>query len=120
MKKSTHQRHWLNPKEGTAFVQSSSTLTQYSKGGAWMFEAQLTVADCHRHITLDFDAATQEGAAERLRKVDILRRQLDLLEEELLNAYCILETKAEAEADRKARAKKVEIQTSPEPSTIWG
>lgn len=58
-----------------AHVIADVTLERPTDGRPWV-RADVHLADCSKHVTLDFDAETRREAANALRKVRILRSVL--------------------------------------------
>jgi hypothetical protein len=83
-----YKREFLNPKSGTAFVESSFT---YSSESAWS-SGSLKLADCNGNIILDFDCNLGEGkrvsknanVQARLNKIDTLIHHLTGIREALV------------------------------------
>lgn len=60
MIKKTYKRKWLNKRQGRAFIELEtgldSSLGGYKLGkDLYGYDAYLTIGDCSRHITLEFD-----------------------------------------------------------------
>ena len=109
-----YKRNWLNRKDGTAFVESSSDLEEFR--GEWNFSATLCIADCNRNINLEFYASTVEDLDDRLEKLDMLRKHLDLMDEKMARAREKLPTREEAKA--AAAARKREQESRPEKVNV--
>lgn len=86
-----YHRAWLNKKVGTAFVEASATPTEHLRYPS--VDAQLTLSDCVRTITLDFDVYVPENgnvravADEKLDKIDGLIQELLVFRDHLENQY---------------------------------
>ena len=86
-KKLGNKRCFLNPKEGIAAINFEVTVTDNLKGGSYPnldVEATITLSDCSRQITLEFDTwcgennrATRKVIKDRRAKLARLKKLLD-------------------------------------------
>lgn len=91
MKQPKVMRAFLNPKEGMAAVQCRTVVTKPYHlcddnwgGGA---DCNLSLSDCGRQITLDFDAYNEVDVKERFAKIDKIRAALNQIEDALIEHY---------------------------------
>lgn len=100
-----YRRDWLNKKKGTAFVEShTSDHFPTNKKISGHVSASLTIADCSRTISLDFDCFDKEDVDERLHKIAVLRTHLNEIVNALLEAKGKLLTRKENKALDKEHA----------------
>lgn len=70
------KRYWLNPKnhEDTGHVKAVVSLDSWTLEGEPLcdIEAEFALADCYRKVTLEFGCQTKRGAAQRLKKLDMI------------------------------------------------
>lgn len=97
MSKPKYHREWLNTKNGTAMVGVDACASDHG------VDAHLTLSDCSRQVTLEFYASSPKETAERLRKIDKIRKALDIIEDTLLEGLCTLMTDEEVDEVREAR-----------------
>lgn len=74
--------------------------------------SELTIRDCHRQVNLNFYFDDKEGLKERLGKIEILRNQLDKMENSLREAYeqgIKIHTKKKSEALTKTKNKEEQL-----------
>ena len=78
-------RHWLNPSKSddTGHIQTETGLLfdrpdegEHPSLRA-IASAEMTIADCSRKITLNFDCYSRKQLAQRRRKIEILKQHLD-------------------------------------------
>jgi hypothetical protein len=102
-------RKFLNPKQGMAAVYGKveMPLPYHVDEDTYgcSLDANLTLSDCGRQITLDFDAYDEADVKARLAKLDKIREALDLIEDGLIEYYfrAGVLTDAERKACRTAR-----------------
>lgn len=109
MKQPKVTRAFLNPKEGMAAIQCRTFVSKpYHEcddnwGGS--ADCNLSLSDCGRQITLDFDAYNENYTKERLAKIDKIRAALNQIEDALIEHYfnAGVLTKRERNEVRKAR-----------------
>lgn len=84
-------RKFLNAKQGMAAVYARTEMPQpyheADDGYGGSLDANLTLSDCGRQITLDFDAFDEADIKERFAKLDKIREALDLIEDRLIEYY---------------------------------
>lgn len=97
-------RTFLNPRTGMASVQATVNapgpyhLSDEGYGGS--LDASLSLSDCGRQVTLDFDAYDEKDVKERLAKIDKIRAALKIIEDGLIEYY--FEAGVLTDAERKA------------------
>ena len=112
MKNAKVTRKFLNSKDGMASIMDRVTLPSkpfHEQDDAWgnSLDANLTLSDCARQVTLDFDAYDEKDIKERFRKIDLIRDALNRIEDGLIEYYfnCGVLTDAERKESRVAREK---------------
>lgn len=115
MKNAKVTRKFLNSKYGMAAVMDSVTLPSkpfHEQDDAWgnSLDANLSITDCGRMVTLDFDAYDEADIKERFRKIDLLRAALNRIEDGLIEYYFSVGVLSDAERKeaREARDKEPE------------
>lgn len=97
-------RKFLNTKQGMAAVYARTEMPppyhEADEGYGGSLDANLTLSDCGRQITLDFDAFDEADIKERLAKLDKIREALDLIEDRLIDYY--FRAGVLSDAERKA------------------
>lgn len=68
-KKIYYSRKFLNRESGTAFIEAEA-----SQEGKWNW-IYIKLADCNRHISLEFDVHSEEERVDRLAKIDLLMKE---------------------------------------------
>lgn len=109
MNKAKVKRTFLNRKDGMAalMVRTYNAEPYHEREDAWggSADCHLTISDCGRQITLDFDAYDEQDTKDRLAKIDKIRAALDLIEGALIEHYisngCL--TRKERDAVRMSR-----------------
>lgn len=82
-----YQRSFLNTEEhgGTAFVEAIVPYASaYGSKGEKSVDASLKIADCNRHIEIDFSVYTKEQGDNARQKIARLRRAVVAFEAALL------------------------------------
>lgn len=96
-------RKFLNSKGGMAAVMCRTTLPKayHETDDAWGggADCNLSLSDCGRQITLDFDAYDEKDVRERFAKIDKIRAALDQIEDTLIEYY--FQTGVLSDAERK-------------------
>lgn len=71
MNKKYYTRKWLNPKEGTAYIEcaASNDLGSYKDFG-------FKLADCHRAVSIDLSFHDNKGKTERIKKISLIIDEL--------------------------------------------
>jgi hypothetical protein len=99
-RKLLYKREWLNEDEGRAYVILSAEL--YSQGGSC--DVSVEIADCHRHIGLDFWFGDEDEQKKKLEKMDRLIALLQEAREVIVSTKLV----------PKDKSKDTEIITVPE------
>lgn len=79
-----HSRQFLNENEGLAAIECS--VARYNEDMPYI-DAAVTITDCYKAITLDFDMYGEEGAANNIQKLEILMEELARFKEALEKEY---------------------------------
>lgn len=83
-------RVFLNPR-GTAMVnvRQEVPLPFHEGMDAWNggLDQTISISDCGRQVTLEFDAYDEKDVRQRLAKLDKLRAAIDFLEDGLIDYY---------------------------------
>jgi hypothetical protein len=71
-------RDWLNKDEGIALIESHVRINRRSKHQSFDLDASLTIGDCSRQITLDFDfyMYDSDSKATRHRNIRLLKEKV--------------------------------------------
>ena len=75
MKPKHYSRKFLNKTEGTAFIEVSAKTI-----GKWV-DADVTIADCSRMVSLDFsfETTSKKERKEKLDKINLLIKELEAM-----------------------------------------
>jgi hypothetical protein len=78
MNKKYYSRRWLNSKEGTAFIECSSSndLSTYK-------DFSFKLSDCHKIVTIDFSFHNIKTKQERVKKINVMIDELNGLKAEI-------------------------------------
>jgi hypothetical protein len=97
-------RAFLNSKEGMAAMMVRTVLPgpyhERDDGYGGSPDCNLSLSDCGRQITLDFDAFDEKDIKERFKKIDKIRAALNQIEDTLIQYY--FEAGVLTDAERKA------------------
>ena len=82
-------RQFLNTEEqgGTAFIEVTVGEVDTTHSGEKFVDADITIADCSRKVTLDFSVYDKEALENNLTKLRRLRLAIQRFERSLLDAY---------------------------------
>jgi hypothetical protein len=84
-------RKFLNSKDGMAALMVRTYVPipfhEREDGYGGSGDCNLTLSDCGRQITLDFDAFDEVDVKEKFRKIDKIRAALDQIEDALIEYY---------------------------------
>jgi hypothetical protein len=105
MKKHKVTRQFLNNKDGMAAIMCRVTQppkAYHEQDDTWgdSFDANLSLSDCGRMVTLEFDAYDEKDVKARFDKIDRIRAALKNIEEGLIEYY--FHTGVLSEQERKA------------------
>jgi hypothetical protein len=95
-----YKRGFLNAGYGPAMYERWIRDRSELGGG---LSSTLSLSDCNRTIELDFFADSMEDAEAKLKKVQLLRDQLDAIEDALIEFYMGAPTRAERRAEDKEK-----------------
>lgn len=97
----TRRRDWLNHDEGMAAVQTIGATEKSDIFESEYVSCSVTIADCSRNITLDFDMFTKEDAVSRQKKLNILRKHMDIIQTYIDAGLRSLPTKKQKDEQHK-------------------
>lgn len=80
MPKKFYKREWLNPKEGTAFIESC---VEPNYSGVYSY---VNIADCSRKVSIEFSYEKKDYKA-RIAKVDKMIKALTDLKQSLIEHH---------------------------------
>jgi hypothetical protein len=81
-----YRRKWINEGEGTAYIVTSAEMhTGFRDKKSRYCDGEIEIKDCYKQMTLEFHYSTQKAYKKRLKKIDLIIKELALLKQFMLD-----------------------------------
>lgn len=107
-----YRRKWINKRKGTAYIVTSANMhSGWRDKTTRHADAEIEIKDCFKQMTLEFYYNNEKQYKQRLKKIDLLTRELMVLKQFMLDNPPVAEKKKAKDKETKTDGESIPAES---------